>query len=759
MIKINIKDFTLIRDGKPELYATVPCSLYDLLQKSGEIPNIYLRDNIKHTSVDLSSIKFVSKINLEDATVRMKHVYLTFSRIFADAEIYLNGKRQRRVHNYNRMYTVDVSGAVASGENLLEIRITKPLDERRIIGTGGVSPLEYELTPYLPDVGIIGECSLIATSYAMIDKIGIRQTHSDGRVDLSVSLDTIGECDDMRAVATLTSPAGKMYFGSVNDGVASITVTSPELWWPRGLGTPSLYKLTVSLWCNGELEDTRDIMIGLRKVELVDADDGTYMTVNGARFFPMGATYVREDAVIPFITEDRLIRMIESCADANMNTLRLVGAGLYPDNKFYSLCDKLGIMVWQDISVGYTKPPVLDSFASGVYNELCDTMARVSHHPCVVLMYLMVTARASDDEQASNAMLHEFLDTCYHIAQPIAKRFAEGIPFIMTRELLDEADERALFDEIKLIRNACFASLPPKESILCFASEEDLNPLSPVMEAHTSGKDAIAKMLVNMTATVKYPYDFDTLIYASQIASGYSVYRSVSRARLKRSGSMAAVGRQLNDSWPSVSASSVDFYGRRKALHYYSKRAFSLLFVGAHTDGARVTIGVSNETGKTFEGTLSYALYSISGKCHLESKVDLTVGTHDTSEPIEEDFSKIIAGESEKYYLVCELRGDGRRLFRSIVLFVPPKHAALDKPTVLTDITGDGTHYEMLIRSDTLALACEISFDGLDADMSDNFINISGDFYEKITVTTSRPTTADELRQRLIVHTIYDVGR
>ena len=758
MIKIDIKDFTLVREGMEDVPCTVPCSLYRIMRDRGELTDLYKKDNIRHTEVGASPVSFVARIRLDEATKTMRHVYLTFTRIFADAEVYLNGKCYRRVHNYNRIYTVEVSDSIQAGENLLEIRCTRPLPERKVLDTGMGGYMEYDLCPYLPDVGIIGDCSLIATNNAMIDKIAVKQRHEDDRVTLEVALDTIGECADMRAVITLTSPAGRMFFGSIVDGVGTVTVTNPELWWPRGLGSPTLYKLTVSLYCNGSLDDMRSIMIGLRHIELVTGEDGKYMTVNGARFYPMGATYVREDPIIPDITRERLTRLISSAADANMNTLRLIGNGLYPDDSFYDICDEYGIMVWQDVSLYYVKPPVAQTFAAGVYNELCDILSRISHHACVALAYLCITERAGGDTPANSASLREFADVCYHIAEPLASRFVCDVPFVQARESLEESDESSLY-EGNILKDTCFVSLPPRASVLEFADGEDLNILSPVMETHTAGRDAVAKMLVNMASCVRYPYDFDSLIYATQLTAGYSVYRSVSRARLDGSGTSFAVCRQLNDSWPSVCASSVDFFGRRKALHYYSKRAFSPIFVASEMKDGKVTLGVSNETQKPLDATLTYALYSIDGVCHFEASLDASVPPHGKSANIEEDFSARIDGRPSDFYLVLTLHGKGRRLFRSVLLFERPKHVSLSRPIVCADITGEGTSYEMLLRADTLALGTEVSFDGIDADFSDNYVTLSQDLYEKITVTTSKPTTAEELNEKLVIRTVYDIGR
>ena len=47
---------------------------------------------------------------------------------------------------------------------------------------------------------------------------------------------------------------------------------------------------------------------------------------------------------------------------------------------------------------------------------------------------------------------------------------------------------------------------------------------------------------------------------------------------------MGAVYWQINDCWPVISWSSIDYWGRWKALHYYAKRFFAPVMISCEEE-------------------------------------------------------------------------------------------------------------------------------------------------------------------------------
>ncbi len=107
-----------------------------------------------------------------------------------------------------------------------------------------------------------------------------------------------------------------------------------------------------------------------------------------------------------------------------------------------------------------------------------------------------------------------------------------------------------------------------------FTEPEDRNIFSYVMEKHQRNNAANGKIMNYMAQTFRYPTDFATLLYASQLLSAEAIRYGVEHWRRNRGRCMGAIVWQLNDIWPVASWASIDYFGRWKALHYYES-AFS----------------------------------------------------------------------------------------------------------------------------------------------------------------------------------------
>src|SRR5262245_24878068 len=131
-----------------------------------------------------------------------------------------------------------------------------------------------------------------------------------------------------------------------------MAVADPQLWWPNGYGAQPLYKVDVVL-CTGDRElDRRSYQIGLRTIELRQQPDewGESFTfvVNGVPIFAKGSDWIPAHSFPTQISDDFLEQLIRDSALTHQNMLRVWGGGFYEEDRFFDLCDRYGILVWQD---------------------------------------------------------------------------------------------------------------------------------------------------------------------------------------------------------------------------------------------------------------------------------------------------------------------------------------------------------------------------------------------------------------------------
>src|SRR5215510_12037250 len=98
-----------------------------------------------------------------------------------------------------------------------------------------------------------------------------------------------------------------------------------------------------------------------------------------------GADWIPADSFPTRITDERLEYLIKSAADAHMNMLRVWGGGLYESESFYDLCDRYGILIWQDFTFACGVYPEDDEFAENVRVEAMENVRRLRHRASLAL--------------------------------------------------------------------------------------------------------------------------------------------------------------------------------------------------------------------------------------------------------------------------------------------------------------------------------------------------------------------------------------
>lgn len=231
--------------------------------------------------------------------------------------------------------------------------------------------------------------------------VSLEQGSDESLTDISVRAEQVGTSGEVRFKATAASglegelhldgPAGRLsapLHRTHNQLCATISVETPELWWPHTHGKPVLYQPSIELRRGGRLLLNRRLSpIGFRKIDVDTSDDGFRLLVNGTPIFcrgacwtPLSATDLRSDS----IEYETALRQV---ADCGMNMVRVGGTMVYEEDAFYEVASRLGLLVWQDFMFANMDYPASDpEFADSVTREVREFLQRVGAHPCLTVL-------------------------------------------------------------------------------------------------------------------------------------------------------------------------------------------------------------------------------------------------------------------------------------------------------------------------------------------------------------------------------------
>jgi hypothetical protein len=164
----------------------------------------------------------------------------------------------------------------------------------------------------------------------------------------------------------------------------ALHIERPRLWWPNGYGPQNLYQLHLSFELNGVASDAQDVSFGVRKITYsVPDSENLTISVNGVRVFIRGGDWGL-DEMLKRIPRERLDAEIHMHQIANMNLIRnWVGQSTGED--FYELCDKYGILLWDEFfQPNPSDGPDPDDLPTYMAN-VRDKILRFRNHPSIAV--------------------------------------------------------------------------------------------------------------------------------------------------------------------------------------------------------------------------------------------------------------------------------------------------------------------------------------------------------------------------------------
>lgn len=818
--------------------AKIPGSVLSTLLEAEAIEDPYDRMNEYQTrEMFWKDYSFKRSFEVEEVFLTQDMVELVCEGLDTLTDIFINEEKVYATNNMHRTWRIPVKEYLKVGKNEIKVVCRSPLqymedyeygENKEVLYTpcGAMkgnhlirkahSMFGWDWGPQLVDAGIFRDIYLESWTGSRITDIRIHQEHQPGKVALQTEVqltqtkrtsEGIEICLCLMEKETGKSVVEK-HLKVPEESVickTDIEVSNPRLWWPNGYGEQPLYELKVELTQGDSSIEEQHKTIGLRTLTVSREKDEwgrefAFM-VNGQKIFTMGGNYIPEDCVYSHITEERQEYLLESMKRAHFNCVRVWGGGYYPSDTFYEICDRKGLIVWQDLMYACNVYDVTEEFAQNCRQEVIDNMKRLRHHASLGLI--------CGNNEIESAWHHwgDFQKESLYLRADYIKLFEEILPKAVRETApdtfywvsspssggcFDNPDDenngdthywdvwhgqKPFTDYKKYFFRFCsefgFQSFPSMKTVETFTREEDRNIFSRTMESHQKNDSANGKMLYYLSENFRYPAKFEDLLYVSQILQGVAIKYGVDHWRRHRGRCMGTLYWQVNDDWPAPSWSSIDYFGRWKALHYMACKFYAPTAASMTVENQGVQLFVENETKQ--EKNCQVEILVKNMKCGVIKKISGkgTVPAFASRQVLEMELAKIPeyaeamkkaakAGSwEEQVFIEGIVTLEDGTVLRNVETLLPYKYMSLRKPQIRTEVREEQDAYIIQLESDCFAPFVELDFADADVILEDNYFHLTNTESQEIRLQKADILKgtfcgADDVAKRLKIRTLAD---
>jgi beta-mannosidase len=781
--------------------ATVPGVVQTDLLDNKMIDDPFFRLNEREMQwIDKEDWLYTTTFDTDESLLRKENIILRFEGLDTYADVSLNGRKILSANNMFREWNVDVKALLKAKDNKLEVYFHSPV--KIAMPQWEALPFHYHASndqsengglldrqlsvfvrkagyhfgwdwgPRLVTSGIWRPVYLEAWDEARIQDAYYRTiSATTNKASIETLVEIVSDRDAPAAVSirnnTDQREAVKKTI-NLKKGLNKITLAfdlkKPKLWWTNGLGEPFLYDFSTQLTLNDKETDRKDQKFGVRSLKVVMQPDqygeSFYFELNGSPVFAKGANYIPCDNFLTRVTDSIYEKTILDAVNANMNMLRVWGGGIYENNYFYDLCDKYGILIWQDFMFACSMYPAEGDFLENIRLEAVDNVRRLRNHSSIALWcgnnecldaWFGWGWKPSIDKlnpAYSDLIWKQFKDQYFVTLPAVVEEYQPGTCYRKTSPYSDDQGTRnhtvgdmhywtvwqgmgPLSDfskeKSRFFSEYGFQSFPEFESIRKYAPESsDWQISSEVMMSHQrGGMNANNRINEFLLKEYRKPKDFESFIYMSQLLQGDAMKIAMESHRRDMPYCMGSLYWQHNDCWPVASWSSRDYYGRWKAQHYFAVKAYDDLLITSFEDAGELRLYAVSDRLKSTSGTLSVEVIDLNKGLVANRDIKINVPANTSTLVWKAHTDQFLNGlKREDVVVHVSYKDKSGKVYENN--FFPAMHKDLHYQKVqitrtFIPVTGG---YELTLTADKFARGVFISLGGKDEFISDNYVDL-----------------------------------
>ena len=661
-IKMELHDnweFKKVRDTLWNL-ATVPGNIHSDLLENKLIEHPFIGNNEEKLQwISKTDWDYKTTFLVDRKTLQKRHIELSFEGLDTYASVFLNDSLILKTNNAFREFQVEVK-SILKAENELRIvfentsisedkeknslKYTLP-EGNRIFTRKAQFQYGWDWGPKLNTSGIWRPIKLTAWNDYKIENINIIQkTLTDSIASLIVEIADSNFSKDVLNYEVYINDT--LQFQKPEKPEIPITIKNPKRWWPHNLGEPYLYDIKVVVRNGKTILDSVLVKKGLRTIDLITEKDSIgesfYFKVNDVPVYAKGANYIPQNSMQNQVTNAHYEKLLNDVVDANMNMLRVWGGGIYENDIFYDLCDEKGILVWQDFMFACAMYPGDQAFLENVQEEATQNVKRLRNHASIALWcgnnenaegWNRWGWQADRSEHEKEEIWSYYLkvfdsilpntvdkltDTDYWESSP---KYGRGNP---KYKFEGDAHDWWIWHDAypfehleenvpRFMSEFGFQSFPSYEAIKYINQSDLINISANSFQSHQKHSRGFQLIREYMERDFSVPEKAEDYVYMSQLLQAYGITKGIEAQRRAKPYNMGTLYWQLNDCWPVVSWSSIDFFGKWKALHYKAKHSFEDVLVSSKVENNILRTYVINDDFESHSGELSVKILDFEG--------------------------------------------------------------------------------------------------------------------------------------------------
>lgn len=762
--------------------------------------------------VNERSLQWIDKVNWEYQVMfdvqadlySKKNIFIFFKGLDTFATIFINGIKVASTNNMFREWRTDCREFIKEYNNILSVYFSSPIfkglqaledngyplpapgDQSLTGGLGDnrVSPFTrkamfhhgWDWGPRFVTSGIWRKVFIEGWNDARIESTYIIQKKVTAKLaSLSANMEIESDPDQKITVVVAVNDkevVRKNVFicAGLNNIEIDFEINSPRFWWINGLGEAYLYNITIHIIIENKIINQVSINTGIRKLSIVQEPDPNgegksfYVLINNTPVFAKGTNYIPNDSFPRPTVLENYEKIIKSAVDAHMNMIRVWGGGIYENDEFYDLCDRNGILIWQDFMFACAMYPGNEEFLINVELEAVENVKRLRNHPCIALWCgnnEMEWAWAPGNEMAGwgwkqqytteirDVIWKNYKKIFHKILPDVLKVYTDNSFYWPSSPTAGDGEistDKSRSGDIhywgvwhgkhplnyfnkfigRFMSEYGFQSFPEFKTVKEYALPTDFDIESEVMMSHQRSEIGNLRIREYMEDMYKKPKDFEMFLYASQLLQAEAIKIAIEAHRRNMPYTMGSLYWQINDCWPVASWSSIDYFGRWKALHYFVKKAFRETMIMIHHDDHDVLkIFAVTDHLKGINASIELTIFNFEGKI-LWNKIIISKIIRNTGILIYETHLDEILKDLEKrsVFLFAEIKENKKILAENIYYFVPPKELWLERTMIKKKIEKTLDGFSIKLLSDKLTKNVYLNFEKTEVFFTDNYFDL-----------------------------------